>query len=169
MDTLQAIKTRRSIRRYVPEPIPAETVQELLTAAMSGPSTGNQQPWQFVVVNERARLDALAAIGPYKATMSLAPLAVVVCCDMQLQKWGEYWVVDCSIATQNLLLAAHALGLGAVWLGCHFIEERAKPVSAALGLPAHIVPFAVVPIGKPAQQIGPVERYKPDRIHWNGW
>jgi len=169
METIEAITTRRSIRKYNEDRVPDEIVRELLTAAMSGPSAGNQQPWQFVAVTDRERLDALAEIRPYRAMLSTAPLVVIICGDMQRSKLGEYWVVDCSIATQNLLLAAHARGLGAVWLGCHYMAERADPVREKLGLPPHIMPFAVVSIGYPAQQLPAVERYQAERVHADQW
>lgn len=169
METLEAITTRRSVRKFTGEPVSPETIKQLVTAALSGPSTGNQQPWQLVVITERAQIEALAEIPAYKAVLSTAPLVIVVCGDLSLNKWGDFWLVDCSIATQNLLLAAHALGLGAVWLGCHWLDDRQPGVKERLGLPEQIVPFAVVPVGVPAQPVKPVERYKPERVRWNRW
>lgn len=170
METLEAIRTRRSVRSFRPEPLPPELVRSLLTAAMSGPSTGNQQPWQFVVLQDRAKLDRLAAAHPsYKHAVSQAPLVVVVCGDMGLSKYGDHWVIDCSIATQNLLLAAHSAGLGAVWMGCVFMDDRMAAVREGVGLPGHVMPFAVVPVGPPAAPTTPVERYQPERVHADGW
>lgn len=169
MDACEGITTRRSVRRYTDKPVSAELIKKLLTAAMSGPSTGNQQPWQFVVITDRKQLDALASVKPYKATLTQAPLAVVVCGDQRLSKWRDFWLVDCSIATQNLLLAAHAFGLGAVGLGCHFMAERSQPVREILGLPDEILSFSVVPIGYPAQTVWPVERYQEQRVRYQRW
>lgn len=170
METLEAITTRRSVRSFRPDPIAAEVEQSLLTAAMAGPSTGNQQPWQFVVLRDRARLDDLAGShAAYKHALSQAPLAVVVCADMGLSKYGDHWIIDCAIATQNLLLAAHAWGLGAVWMGCVFMDDRMGAVRGSLGLPEHVVPFAVVPIGLRNAPIAPVDRYQPERVHTDGW
>jgi nitroreductase len=169
MKTMEAITTRRSVRSFRPDPLPDDLVQSLLTAAMSGPSTANQEPWQFVVLRDRERLDSLAAHPAYKHVVSQAPLVVVVCADMDRSKFGDHWVIDCSIATQNLLLAAHAAGLGAVWMGCVFIEDRAAVVRECLRSPQQIVPFAVVPIGHPTAPVTPVERFKPDRVHNDGW
>ncbi len=169
METLQAITTRRSIRKYTGEPIAEETIHTLLAAAMSGPSTGNQQPWQFVVVTEQAMLKRLAAVPAYKMMLETAPLAVVVCADKTLSRWGEHWIVDCAIATQNLLLAAHDQGLGAVWLGCYWLDDRLPGVVEALQLPEHIIPFSVVTLGVPAQTLKAGERYQAERVHRDRW
>ncbi len=169
METLQAITTRRSVRKFKSDPIPEETIKTLLTAALSGPSTGNQQPWQLIAITDREVLDDLATIPAYKAAVGGSPLTVVVCGDKNLGKWGDFWIMDCSIATQNLLLAAHSLGLGAVWLGCYWLDDRLPGVVEKLGLPEHIVPFAVVPIGIPGQEVKPVERYNAERIHRDRW
>jgi nitroreductase len=169
MDAYEAIITRRSIRAYTSQPIPPELIQQLLTAAMSAPSAGNQQPWQFIVVTERNMLDALADVLPYGKMLRQAPLAIVVCGDQQLQTHAGYWVQDCSAATQNLLLAAHASGLGAVWLGVYPREQRVADVRRLLGIPEHVVPLCVVSIGYPAEQKGPENRYRAERVHYNRW
>ena len=119
MDAMTTIMTRRSIRAYEAEPVSPELVETLLRAAMAAPSAGNQQPWRFVVIAERATLDRLAATSPYAGPLLRASLAVVVCGETLGERHPGYWVEDCSAAMENLLLAAHALGLGAVWLGYH--------------------------------------------------
>jgi len=169
MDTLEAITTRRSIRRFTREPVSEVVIRTLLTAAMSGPSAANQQPWQFVVVSDRSQLDRLASFGPFERTLSAAPHAVAVCGDMSLAKWEAFWPIDCAVATQNLLLAAHAHGLGAVWLGCSTRAERAAVLREVLELPEHVQPFALVPIGFAAEEIPPIERYQADRVHRDRW
>jgi nitroreductase len=169
MDTYQAITTRRSIRRYTPEPVSEEMVHELLTAAMSGPSAHNRQPWQFVAVTDPAQRDALASIPAYRATLSGAPLAIVVCGDMELALPDGTWLLDCAVAVQNMLLLAHDRGLGAVWLECHYREERAAAAREALGLPQHVQTLAVVAIGHPAEEASPVPRYQAERVHRDRW
>jgi nitroreductase len=169
MDTYQAIITRRSIRRYTPEPISEDIIAELLTAAMSGPSAHNRQPWQFVVVADRAQLDALASIEAYRRTLSQAPLAIVVCGDMARALPDGTWLLDCAIAAQNMILLAHDRGLGAVWLECHYREERAAATREVLGLPEHIQTLAVVAIGHPAEAPPPVARYQAERVHRDRW
>jgi len=169
METYEAITTRRSIRRYAQEPVPEQVIRELLTAAMSGPSAHNRQPWQFMVVTNREQLDDLASIQAYSATLSQAPLAIVVCGDMELAQFDDVWLLDCAIAVQNLILLAHDRGLGACWLECHFREERAIAVREKLRLPEHILTLAVVSIGHPAEVKAPLERYKGGRVHHNRW
>lgn len=98
-----------------------------------------------------------------------APVAVVVCGDLSLEKSPGYWVQDCAAATENLLIAAHALGLGAVWSGTYPREERVSRVRAVLGLPEHVIPLAIVSLGHPAEQPSPEDRYHPSRVHYERW
>jgi len=169
MDALDALLTRRSIRTYTAEPVGAADVEKLLRAAMAAPSAGNQQPWHFVVVDDRATLDAIPEFHPYSAMLKQAPLAVVVCGDVAGARMPEYWQQDCSAATENLLLAAHALGLGAVWLGICPEEDRVVATRELLGLPPQVVPLCVVSIGHPAEDKEPPDRYEPSRVHRNRW
>lgn len=169
MDALEAIFTRRSIRSFTPQTVPPETLETLLKAAMYAPSAGNGQPWHFVVLDERAVLDEIPTFHPYAAMLHEAPLAIVVCGDESLQKYPDRWPQDCSAATQNILLAAHALGLGAVWLGMFPNAEREGKLGALLKLPAGVHPLSIVAVGYPNQQRHQPERYKPERIHHNQW
>jgi len=168
MEAYEAIMTRRSIRTYTAQPVPDDAIKELLAAAMNAPSASNQQPWQFVVVTERKQLNALTTVLPYGQMLKDAPLAIAVCGDMQLQE-EEYWIQDCSAATQNLLLAAHAKGLGAVWLGVYPRSERVAGISKLFNLPAHVIPLCVVPVGYPLEPQPLVRRYDETRIHYNHW
>ena len=163
------VLSRRSIRRYTDEPVSAHDIESLLRAAMAAPSAGNQQPWTFVVVRERATLDAFPSFHPYAGMMSAAPAAIVVCGQPEACKWPQMWVQDCSAATENMLVKAAALGLGAVWLGVHPLEERERGARALLGIPDHVVPFAIVPVGHPAEVKPPSERYDPARVHLERW
>lgn len=163
------VLSRRSIRRYTDEAVSAADVERLLRAAMAAPSAGNQQPWAFVVVRERTVLDAIPGFHPYAAMLPKAPVALVVCGLPESCKWPQMWVQDCSAATQNILVEAAALGLGAVWLGVHPLEERERGVRALLGIPEDVVPFAIVPVGHPAEHKGPSERYDPGRVHIERW
>jgi nitroreductase len=166
---MESILTRRSIRKYTDRPVHDELVTDLLRAAMAAPSAGNQQPWQFVVVRDSKVLEEVAAANPYGGMARDAQLAVVVCGEPGHKAHGEFWVQDCSAATENLLIAAHAAGLGAVWCGTYPLEERMMRVRAALGLPEGVVPFAVVPIGYPAEQPASVDRYQAGRVHFDRW
>ncbi len=169
MEALEAILTRRSVRRYTARPVPETAVREVLAAAMQAPSAGNEQAWQLVVITERRLLDAIPRFHPYADMVHQAPVAILVCGDLDLEKYKGYWVQDCAAATENLLLAAHARGLGAVWVGVYPKEDRVERMRALLGLPQHVVPMALVPLGYPAERIPPEERYDPAKVHRNGW
>ena len=168
MDAMEAILTRRSIRKYTTQPVSDEVVKELLEAAMYAPSASNQQPWFFIVINDRKVLDEIPKYHAYSQMLKEAPLAVLVCCDRSLQK-GEFGVQDCVAATENLLLAAHAKGLGAVWLGVHTVENIMTGTRKLLKLPDNIMPITLISIGYPAEEKIRQERYQADRIHYNKW
>lgn len=136
---------------------------------MAAPSAGNEQPWQFIVIRERAMLDKVPDVHPYASMMREAQAAVLVCGDLSLGKHEGYWVQGCSAATQNLLLAVQAEGLGGVWLGVYPRKPRMKAIKELFGLPDHAVPFSLIAIGYPAEQKGPSDRYKPERIHNERW
>ena len=169
MDAMEAILTRRSVRQYTDGTIPEDTIKSMLEAAMSAPSAGNQQPWQFVVIDDREVLNAITNVHPHASMLKQAPLAVVVCGDLTREKFKGYWVQDCSAATQNLLIAARALGLGAVWPGVYPLEDRIKGIANLLNLPDTTIPLAVVSIGYPAMEQAPVDRFDAHRIHRNRW
>ncbi len=167
MDTLEAIHTRRSIRKYTDRPVPQELVTELLRAAMSAPSAVNSQPWVFIVIDDRKLLEEIPTFSPYAGMCREASLAILICGDTTQEKVPGYWVQDCSAATQNLLLAAHAVGLGAVWTGIYPMKDRIEGFRKAFGLPEHVIPLAFVPIGYPAQNPGPQDRYREEKVYHN--
>ena len=169
MDAMENILSRRSIRRYTAEPVSEETIKQLLEAAMSAPSANNRQPWQFVVIDDRELLDAITEVHRYAQMLKEAPLAILVCGDLQRAKRQGYWVQDCSAATENLLLAAHALGLGAVWLGVYPNEQRLVGVRRLLRLPEQLEPFILISLGQPAEQKPPSARDDAERGHRNQW
>lgn len=169
MDAMDAIFTRRSIRKYEDREVPAELETELLKAAMNAPSAGNEQPWHFIVIRDRKLMDAIPKFHPYSGALKTAPMAVLVCGDTELERYTGYWVQDCSAATENLLLAAHALGLGAVWLGVHPDSERVEGMRKLFGVPVHVVPFALVAVGWPAEEKSRQDRYNSTRVHYEKW
>ncbi|MDX9722975.1 MAG: nitroreductase family protein [Myxococcota bacterium] len=169
MNALQAIATRRSIRKFSDEQVSEETIRALLEAAMAAPSAGNQQPWVFVLVDRRPLLEEISQIHPFAGMAKSAAGAVVVCGDLERERYAGYWVQDCSAATQNLLLAAHALGLGAVWVGIYPSPDRVDSFRRLLCLPASIVPLALVPFGRPAENKAESGRFDELRIHRNTW
>jgi nitroreductase len=169
MDVLQAIHTRRSIRKFADHPVPEDLVRKLLAAAMQAPSARNQQPWQFVVIDDRATLAKIPSFMPNAAMVAHAPLAIVVCGDLRLEKSEGYWVVDCSAAVENMLLAAHALGLGAVWCGVYPRQPRMEGLRRLLGLPEQTMAHSLVVLGYRGEEVLPEDRYRPERIHRNRW
>ena len=169
METLDAIKTRRSIRKFKPQLISRETIKKLLEAAMFAPSAGNEQPWQFVVLDDRKILDAVPRICSTASMCRKSTTAVLVCGDATLEKYPGFWVLDCSASVENLLLAAQALGLGAVWAGVYPLNNRVEAFRRLLALPWEITPFALVALGYPDEAPAQPERYKEERVHYNEW
>jgi nitroreductase len=170
MDAMQALYSRRSIRKYTSESISEQAIKELLEAAMSAPSAGNQQPWHFVVIHDRKLLDQIPSLHPHSLMCREAQTAILVCGDPTLEKHVGYWVQDCAAATENLLVAVHARGLGGVWVGVYPREERVIGFRKLLHIPEHVIPFALVPLGYPAEEKPPrPDRYSEARIHKNSW
>jgi nitroreductase len=169
MDALTALCSRRSIRLYTGKPVAQELVRELLNAAMSAPSAGNERPWHFIVLTDRLILDSIPRFHPYAAMLKHASVAILVCGDVSLERHKGYWVLDCAAATENILVAAHAKGLGAVWCGVYPTEDRVAGFRSLLGLPEQIVPFSLVPLGFPAEIKHAGDRYEADRVHENRW
>lgn len=168
-EVIKAIITRRSIRKYQEKPVSDQLVHEMLKVAMSAPSAHNQQPWQFVVIREQAKLQEIPKFHPYSSMLASADLAILVCGDMKALKSERFWVQDCAAATENILLAAHSLGLGAVWLGVYPKEELMLPLTKLLELPAHIVPFSLISVGYPKEEKPAASRFDEERIHWGKW
>ncbi|HMM19219.1 MAG TPA: nitroreductase family protein [Selenomonadales bacterium] len=166
---LEAILTRRSVRNFARREVGGETVEELLKAAMSAPSAGNEQPWEFVVLRDRPTLDRIADVHAYGQMLRHCPVAILVCGDFNRQKYEGFWIQDCAAATENLLIAANALGLGAVWLGVYPIEERVTAIRGIVAAPEEIVPFSLVAVGHPVQAPPPAERFDRTRIHNDRW
>lgn len=170
MQTMDAIHTRKSIREFTSQAVPNELIQKLLAAAMQAPSAGNQQPWHFIIVTERNQLDALADALPFGKMIHRATISIIVCADLNLEKYDGFWVQDCSNATMNLLLAAHDYGLGAVWVGVYPLEDRVAGLKQLLALPPTVIPLSVVPLGYPTSTHEPAEqRYNEAKLHYNRW
>ena len=168
---LENIHNRKSVRQYTAEPVSEEHIQTMLKAAMAAPSAVNYQPWRFVVVTEREQLDAMAEVLPFARMLKQAPLAIIVCGETLWFEGKEniFWQQDCSAATQNLLLAAEALGLGAVWTGVYPDPQRSAELSAFLGLPETVQPLCAIPIGHPAGDDKPKDKWKPENIPYGKW
>jgi nitroreductase len=169
MEFVDVVKTRRSIRNYTDQPVPKEMIETIIRAAMAAPSAGNQQPWHFIILTERAKLDAIPAFHPYSKMVEKAPVAILICGDPDGRKWPAYWPQDCSAATQNLLLAARDLGLGTVWAGVYPDEGRMAGFRQLLAIPENIYPFSLIPVGWPAGDFQEMRRFHPQRIHLDAW
>ncbi|HOU28309.1 MAG TPA: nitroreductase family protein [Thermoleophilia bacterium] len=163
------VLSRRSIRRYTDAPVDDALVERLLRAAMAAPSAGNQQPWRFIVIRERATLAQIPEWHPYAKMLPSAPVAVVVLGDPGDAKWKTLWPQDCAACVQNMLIEAELLGLGAVWLGVHPLPEREAALRELLAIPEHVVPFAIVPFGWPQARKEPSDRYDEERVHHERW
>jgi nitroreductase len=169
MDALESIFSRRSVRLYSPKPVPKDVINEILKAGMCAPSAGNERPWHFIVLTERALLDEIPKFHPYSGMLKQAHAAILVCGEVALEKHKGYWVLDCAAATQNMLLAAHAKGLGSVWCGVYPTEDRVANLQKLLALPETIVPFSLLPLGFPAEIKQAPDRFDAARVHENGW
>jgi len=169
MNTLEAIFTRRSVRDFKHDPVAEEDIQDLLKAGMQAPSAKNEQPWHFVVIDNPEILHAIPKFHPYSKMLQDAPLAILVCSDRKLETKRASWLQDCSAATENILLAAHAKGLGAVWLGIFPDSDRVNGMQELLGMPKDIQPVSLVAVGHPASRPEPVDRFNKARVHRNKW
>ncbi len=171
--TYQTIISRTSIRSYSDKSVSSSDIEKMLRAGMAAPTAGNKQPWAFVVVSDKEILQKLGATLPYASFAANAPLAIVACGDLSkgfTGKESEYWIQDVSASSQNILLAAHSLNLGAVWTGVYPMDERVAHVSELLSLPSHIIPLNVIVIGYPQEATPPAkDKWKPDNIRYNKW
>lgn len=168
-----AIATRTSIRAFdKTRPVGEDLIERMLRAAMAAPTAVNKQPWEFVVVTDGATLKALSEVHPHARIENGATLVIAVCgaTDNGLEgRAKEYWIQDCSAATENLLLAAHGLGLGAVWCGVYPMDERIAPIKEILAIPDGYLPLNLVTIGYPAVNPAPKDKWNEAKIHRNRW
>lgn len=169
MDAIQAILTRRSVRQFTNTPVPSEMIEKMIEAAMFAPSARNERPWQFLVVTDSKTLKTIPEFHPHAAMAAQASVGILLCADLSLVTTEGYWPQDCGAATENLLLAAHALGLGAVWTGIYPTQARVEGFRKKFNLPDHIIPLAFIPIGYPAQVPTQPDRFDRSRIHTNQW
>ena len=171
-EAIENILTRVSVRQFTGDSISEAQLDTLLRAAMAAPSAINKQPWAFIVITDRDKITQLGEALPYSRCSNHPAVAIIPCGDLTKAIPGEmagFWINDVSAATENLLLAAHAMGLGAVWTGLHPDMNRAKIVQDMLGLPEYIIPLCIVPVGVPAEQPDIKDKFNPENIHFNGW
>ncbi len=165
--SLEAIFARRSIRKYAGGTLSRDELAKLLEAGMAAPSSRDRKPWHYIVIQDRATLRKLADAHPHGKMLNEAAAAIAVCGDTGISP--DFWVQDCAAATENILIAVSALGLGAVWLGCHPREERVSAIKAVLEVPAHIGILSLVSIGRPGEKKEPRTQYDAKRVHHEKW
>ena len=166
---VKEIFERRSIRKYSKLPVSDDDIEKLLKAAMAAPSAGNQQPWEFIIIKDKNILVDITKFHPHSQMLKDAQSAIVVCADLDKEKNVGYWVQDCSAATENILIEAQHLGLGAVWLGVYPREDRVKGLTELLNLPVRVIPLSIVSLGYPDEKKEPSNRYDKLKIHINKW
>ena len=171
MDVIEAIMSRRSVRKFLDQPVGDGVLEQLIGAGMVAPSAHNEQPWHFVVIEDRAMLEEITRIHKYAQMLKESPVALAICAEITLVQDPavDFWVQDCAAATENVLLAANGLGLGACWLGIHPRVQRKAAISKLLKLPENVEPFSIIALGYPAKQEKSADRFKPERIHKNYW
>lgn len=164
------IITRASVRNFTDKAVEQEKIELLLHASMAAPSACNKQPWHFVVVNDRITLDKIPTFSPYAGMVKEAPLAIIVCgdTDKAMDGWEqEFWIQDCAAATENILLMANALGLGAVWTALYPAKERYQGMQQLLGLPQSVIPLNTIVIGYPKGETKPKDKWKDENVSYN--
>ena len=170
MDAMTNLLTRRSVRAYrFGQKIPKEKLESILKAGMYAPSAMHKSPWAFVVIQDPQKLEEITHIHPHAHFVTEAGCAIVVCADKSAA-YEDYWCVDPLLAAQNILLAAHAEGLGACWCGVYPTKERMAAFSILLSLPAHIQPMALIALGVPKDEAAqPKDQFNPTLIHQEQW
>ncbi|SHF45161.1 nitroreductase family protein [Dysgonomonas macrotermitis] len=170
--TISVIHKRTSIRQFTDQKLTKEQLETLVRAGMAAPSSVNAQPWHFIIVDDPELLQLIGGSVNTSKSVSEAPAAILVCGDMHKAKEGwlqQYWIQDCSAASQNILLAATSMGLGAVWTSIYPAEDRIKKVAEILSLPNYIIPLNVIPVGYPKTPKQPMDKWKPTNVSWNIW
>ncbi len=164
---LTLINTRRSVRKWIEKPVSETDIHDIVEAGMNAPSAGNEQAWQMIVLTDKALMEKISATNKNIATLRNAPAAILVCGDLNAQKYDGYYVHDCCAATENILLAIHAKGLGGVW--GNVFPDHAEGFRQLLNIPADIIPFSIIPFGHidgvPAYE----SRFNPQKLHFNQW
>jgi nitroreductase len=166
---MNEIFDRRSVREYKDIPVSDDLVENIIKAGMAAPSAGNEMPWHFIIINDRQKLVKITEIHPYSEMLKTCAVAILVCGDLSLERHKGFWVQDCAAATQNMLLEAVHLELGAVWLGVYPVEKIVKALQSLFGLPENVVPLSIVSLGYPLEKPRRVNRIDNSRIRHNDW
>jgi nitroreductase len=166
------IYKRHSIRRFTDEPVRPEQLGHILHAAMAAPSAHNTQAWEYVVIDERAKLDEIAEFHPYAKMMRTATCAILACVRRDVADANPFYPQDMGASVENLLLAAAECGLGACWCGVHPKRELEEKFASLCNLPDNVFPFAIIALGHPKDKetaSAPSDRYEANRAHRNTW
>ena len=166
---MDAIFQRRSIRKYMPDPVDDKDIEEMIRAAMAAPSAGNQQPWEFIIVKDREILNKIMDIHPYAQMLKTAYGAVIVCGDTEREVHKGYWVQDCSAAVENMLIEAQDKGIGTCWLGVYPREDRVDGIRQLFKIPETVIPMAAIAFGYPSESKKQCDRFDSTRIHIDKW
>ncbi len=169
MDAIEAVLTRRSVRKYSNKKVSDGHIDELIEAGTSAPSAGNQQPWHFIILDDRKLIDKIPDFHPHAKMLLAAQKAIVVCGDLDLETNKGFWIQDCSAATENILIAARAKGIGSCWLGVYPREDRISGLRKMLKIPKNVIPFSLISLGYPVVEQSRVDRYNNSKIHRNKW
>lgn len=169
MEVLEAIFTRRSVRKFTGQPISEEDLKTVVKAGFCAPSAHNKQPWHFIIVRDKDALENISKVHPYAKMLPQAGCGIIVCGDETKEGMTGFLIEDCSAAIQNMLLAAHGLGLGAVWCGLYPVSQLTKPIGKFVNLPSEIVPVGMVVIGHKAEEKESIDRYDDSKIHIEQW
>ncbi|TAH70007.1 MAG: nitroreductase family protein [Anaerolineaceae bacterium] len=169
MDVIEAISTRRSIRKFTGEPISDSELDIILRAGFQSPSAHNRQPWEFIVIKDKSRFEALAKVHKYAQMTLQAGACIIVCGNTDIQELTGFLIEDCSASIQNILLASHGIGLGAVWVGLYPITEHTNNISNMFSLPGNIIPVGMVVIGRKGEEKDKADRFNVDKVHYETW
>ena len=170
MELFQALKTRRSVREFTGARIPAEDIREIIECGTYAPSALNAQPWHFIVVDDTSLFPDLMMIHPYISSLGSASHAIILCADKSLEHAPGNWMLDCSACIQNMLLAAHGLGYGAVWAGIYPAADRMERFSQYFKLPESVSAHSIMVVGCPKNPLPLVtDRYREEKVHLNKW
>ncbi len=167
---METIFNRRSVRKFSDKDISVEDLTKILKAGMRAPSAGNEQSWELIVTRDRSKMREIIKSNQYAQMLEQANATIVVCGDVNQQKYPyDFWVQDCSACTQNILLEAKYLGIGSVWIGTYPVEERVNAIREIFGLPEGVIPLSVVALGYPIDEIKPMDTFNEDKIHYEIW
>lgn len=169
MDVLDAIFTRRSIRKFTGEPVLDNDIETVLRAGFHAPSAHNYQPWDFIIIKDKNKFESIAKVHTYAKMLPQAEVCIIVCGDKNKQTMTGFLIEDCSAAIENMLLAAHGIGLGAVWCGLYPVTHLTKEVKKLCSLPDYIIPVGMIVIGHKGEEKKKKDKYDVAKLHYEKW